>query len=170
MGSSKHLGQKIEQAVLWVAHYYLTRAVIIDAVNHSPYYDSDLAALYQNQKDLGAVFTKLTGSTRAGNELAYLLKEHITIALELVTMTMTGANTTPAYEMWQINADKIARLYSKYDKHINYVKINNMMQEHLRTTLAEATDIIQHNVAASAVSGAIALEHIKMMANYLNGF
>jgi len=153
---------------LWTAHFWLTREVVTDATYGIPCLNEDLAALYQNQKDLGHNFGELTKNREAGEKLAHLLKEHIRIAVEIVQAAIAGKDILNLYAEWKYNASEIAETYHKYNKKLKYKEMNKMMQEHLSTTLNEAVAIITKECKESRERGDIALEHIIHMADYIN--
>lgn len=158
---------KINQARLWVSHYWSTREVIRDAVSNSPCLTIDLTGLYVNQDKLGLNFGKLT-TKRGGRKLANALRDHITIAVEIVVATIQGKPIDQLYKTWSLNATDIAEIYHKYNHQIQLGVINKLMQEHLKTTLDEAIAIISGDCQKSAATGTIALGHVNMMADYIN--
>jgi hypothetical protein len=66
------------------------------------------------------------------------------------------------------NGCVIAKIYNKYNQLINFEKINELLQEHLSTTLAEATTIINNECQTMISLGEVALTHIREIADYLN--
>jgi hypothetical protein len=158
---------KLQQDRYWSDHYYLTREVIRDAVNGSPCLQVDLDALFLNQKDLGYNFEKLTQNRKAGDKLYKELKKHIEIALEIVALAIKGKSIDEAYKRWQYNGRAVACVYHKYHYPIDFKVMNHHMQDHLRTTLAEATAIIGKNCDESQKKGQLALDHVRDMSNYI---
>ena len=158
---------KSEMDSLWQSHYWYTRQVIRDAVSNSPCLNVDLDALYENQDDLGANFAKLTDNKKAGTKLTAALKEHITIAVNIVLAAIKGEDIKKLYAQWQVNASEIAEIYHHYNHCIKFKTMNKHMQEHLDTTLAEAVAIIEGNCAESYETGEVALAHVRVMAAYI---
>jgi hypothetical protein len=159
---------KLQQDRLWGDHFWETRAVVIDAATGNPCLTVDLKTLYENQANLGANFAALTGKKRAGEKLAAALTQHITIAVEIVLAAIANQSIDALYKQWQENAEVVAGIYHHYHHPIKFRKINQFMQGHLETTLNEAVAIIKGDCVASDAAGKIALEHIRMMADYLN--
>jgi hypothetical protein len=159
---------KLQQGQLWDDHYWRTREVIRDAASKSPCFEVDSEALYNNQDRLGENFSRLTGNEKAGIKLAKELRIHIDIAIGIVESALLGKDITNLYKVWQENATLIAKIYHKYHCPIKFKKMNEMMQEHLATTLAEAVAIISGTCKESQEAGDIALVHIRMMSAYLN--
>lgn len=159
---------KLDQARLWVSHYWATREVIRDAVSNSPCLTVNLTGLYINQDDLGANFGKLT-TRNGGCKLANALRDHVTIAVQIVAASIRGdLQIRQLYQMWSENATEIAHIYHKYHPRIQLGIMDKLMQEHLKATLDEANAIISGDCQKSAAAGTIALHHVNMMADYIN--
>ena len=75
----------------------------------------------------------------AGKQLTTLLKEHITIAVDLVTAAKGGdqAGQLQADGRWQKNAEQIGDFLAKANPHLPRAAVVDMMKMHLTTTSAE---------------------------------
>jgi hypothetical protein len=153
---------------LWDDHYYLTREVMRDAATESKCLDADVEKLLENQKKLGDYFGVRTKNLQAAKELTNELTTHIKIALDLVNAAAKQKPTDEIYKKWQNNATTIAGVYAKYDRKIDFGIMNDHMQSHLITTLAEAQAILSGDCVASQKTGEIALEHIRKMSKYID--
>jgi hypothetical protein len=80
---------KQDMRKLWTDHVVWTRDYIVAAVGDQP--DADAAAnrLMKNQEDLGTAVAKFYGDS-AGRQLTTLLKEHISIAVDLIKAAKAG--------------------------------------------------------------------------------
>lgn len=152
---------------LWDYHYWQTRELIKDYVYNTKCFDADLEALMENQDNLGNNFSKLTHNKQAGVKLTKLLKEHINLAIQIVVAANSKMDITQLNKLWQQNASQIAHLYHNTWDRINEKKMNRHMQEHLTTTLDEASAIINKDCVQSYEKGEIALEHIHKMSDYI---
>jgi hypothetical protein len=95
--------------------------------------------LLQNQVDIGNAIKPYYGNS-AGDQLAALLHDHITIAADLLTALKNG-NTSAyntAYAQWVSNADAIAALLSSVNPNWPLAEMKSMMHEHLKVTGEEA--------------------------------
>jgi hypothetical protein len=105
---------KQDMRKLWTDHVVWTRDYIIAAVGDQP--DAKAAAdrLLKNQEDIGSAVAKFYGAP-AGTQLTTLLKEHITIAVDLIKAAKAGdkAAQQKADSRWQQNAVQIADFLSK---------------------------------------------------------
>jgi hypothetical protein len=105
---------KQDMRKLWTDHVVWTRDYIIAAIGDQP--DANAAAnrLMKNQEDIGNAVAKFYGAP-AGQQLTTLLKEHITIAVDLIKAAKAGDKTAQqqADSRWQQNAMQIADFLSK---------------------------------------------------------
>ena len=76
--------------------------------------DQAVNRLLQNQDDIGNAVKPFYGEA-SGKELTRLLREHITIAADLLKAAKTGNNSTfdAANKKWSENADEISSLSAK---------------------------------------------------------
>jgi hypothetical protein len=129
---------KQDMRKLWTDHVVWTRDYIIAAVGDQP--DAKAAAnrLMRNQEDIGNAVGKFYGAP-AGQQLTTLLKEHITIAVDLIKAAKAGdkAGQQQADSRWQQNAVQIAEFLSKANPHWPKATLTEMMKKHLSTTTNE---------------------------------
>jgi len=80
---------KQDMRKLWTDHVVWTRVYVIAAVGQQP--DAQAAAnrLMKNQEDIGTAVAKFYGEA-AGRQLTTLLKEHISIAVDLIKAAKAG--------------------------------------------------------------------------------
>ena len=130
---------KSDMRKLWEDHITWTRNVIFNIIDDLPGTTEAVNRLLQNQVDIGKAIKPFYGEA-AGNQLAALLHEHITIAAELLTALKT--NNTAAFDdantRWYANAESIADFLSAANPNWPLQEMNEMMREHLDATAAEA--------------------------------
>lgn len=124
---------------LWEDHITWTRNVILNILDDLPGTDAAVGRLLQNQDDIGEAIKPFYGAA-AGNQLAALLHDHITIAASLLTALKTGntAAFTTANNQWVANADDIAAFLSGANPAWPLTEMKAMMREHLELTAQEA--------------------------------
>ena len=128
---------------LWEDHITWTRLVIVSAAtlpDALPDLDLTVQRLLTNQDDIGDAIKPFYGDA-AGEELSRLLREHITLAAELIAAAKAGdADAVESTsDAWYANADQIADfLAAANPKHWPATEMRAMMREHLDLTLAEA--------------------------------
>lgn len=118
---------------------------------------------------IGAAIKPFYGES-AGNGLASLLHDHITIAVEIVTAAKAGdsAKVEEAKGRWTQNADQIATFLANANPGWSAADLAQMMRTHLDQTLTEATARLTGDWAGD-VSAYDAVElHILQMADTLS--
>jgi hypothetical protein len=134
--TEKPSGQK-----LWSDHVGKTSLYIADALRDDPATVEVASDLLRNQDKIGAYYSSMFGPN-TGDNLAILLRDHITIATRLVDDVKTGNSsklTTDSTE-WVINGDLIATELSKFHS-IPVFYLKQMFQGHLDITSKELMDL-----------------------------
>ena len=126
---------------LWEDHVTWTRLYIVSAAANLPEKDATSKRMLRNQEDIGSAMKTFYGDA-AGNKLTGLLKDHITIAVELIDAAKAGdaaaAKKDAAAKRWNANADEIATFLSGANaKNWPEAEMKKMMREHLDLTTAE---------------------------------
>src|SRR5919112_3349598 len=124
---------------LWVEHIVWTRQYVVAAAADQP--DASFAAerLLKNQEDIGNAIEPFYGN-QAGNQLTSQLKDHITIAVDLLEAAKSGNSTAleEIEEKWYANADELATFLSVANPNWTKEDMLNMLNEHLSLTKTEA--------------------------------
>ncbi len=143
-GDSSHKEEcqplRFAMAKLWEDHIVWTRCFIMSALADLPDKGKHAERLLRNQDEIGAAIVPFYGQ-QAGDALAKLLREHITIAADLVEAAKSGSKSfTKLNKEWHRNADDIAAFLSKANPD-NWPKetIRSMMYTHLRLTIDETS-------------------------------
>ena len=137
---------------LWEDHVTWTRLVIVSAATLSdplPDIDPTVQRLLRNQDDIGDAIKPFYGDA-AGEELSRLLREHITVAADLIFAAKADdkAAVEAASTAWYRNADEIADfLAAANPKSWPASEMRAMMREHLDLTLDEAVFRLQGKYA-----------------------
>jgi hypothetical protein len=102
----------------------------------------------KNQEDIGNAVKPFYGDA-AGAKLAELLKQHISIAGELVAAAKAGdqGKQTDADKRWHDNAAEIATFLSGANPNWPRATLVGMLNNHLALTTREAVDRLQKNWA-----------------------
>jgi hypothetical protein len=125
---------------LWEDHITWTRVFIICSAGDLPDKAAATDRLLQNQVDIGNAIKPYYGDA-AGNQLAALLKEHITTAADVVAAAKANdqAKLADANKRWFANADQIADfLGGANPKNWTQAEMRSMMHDHLNLTTQEA--------------------------------
>jgi len=162
-------GLRTAMRQLWEDHVVWTRVVIIDLAAGLPDTNAAVGRLLQNQVDIGNAIVPFYGKA-AGDALAKLLHDHITIAAEIVTAAKAGDATkvSDAKSRWNANADQIAQFLAGANPNWSLGDLKTMMQMHLDQTLAEATARLGGDWAADIKAYDTVVSHILEMADTLS--
>lgn len=164
--SSEELRTAMRQ--LWEDHIVWTRNVILCLADNLPGTDQAVARLLKNQDDIGNAIKPFYGE-EAGAKLTGLLKQHITIAADVVNAAKKGDTTAlaEADKRWHANADEISSFLSSANPNLKLADMKNMMNEHLKLTTDEAVARIQKKYDADVDAYDSVHKEILMMADEL---
>jgi hypothetical protein len=100
--SASAVSLKQDMPKLWTDHVVWTRDYIIAAAGDQPDAKAAATRLMKNQEDIGNAVATFYGGP-AGQQLTTLLKEHITIAVDLIKAAKAGdkAGQQQADSRWQ---------------------------------------------------------------------
>jgi len=140
---------KSDMRKLWEDHITYTRNYIISALAGLPDTDTIANRLFRNQDEIGTAIKPYYGDA-AGNKLAALLKDHISIAAEVVKAAKAGNNDQLAEQQkkWGANADDIAKFLSGANSNWKEADLKNMLHRHLDLTTAEVTSRLKKDWVA----------------------
>lgn len=133
---------------LWVDHAVWTHDYLIFATHDiaAAYKKASAERLLKNQDDIGDAIVPFYGE-EAGKKLATLLREHITIAIEVVEAIKSGDKKAfeQADKKWHDNAKDIAAFLHKANpKHWPEDALVAMLNKHLALTGKEAVALIEN--------------------------
>jgi hypothetical protein len=136
----RELAFRNDMRVLWEDHIVWTRMAIVSFAADLPDFPTTAERLLRNQDDIGDAIAPFYGR-EAGDELSALLREHILIAVDV--LTAARANDQPALDealaRWDANADDIAAfLNAANPDNWPLDEMRAMMREHLGLTTQEA--------------------------------
>lgn len=129
---------------LWADHVLWTRQYIVSTVLNDPSAQAASVRLLKNQADIGNAVVPYYGAA-AGAKLTDLLKQHILIAVDLVSAAKAGnaAKQADADKRWHQNAADIATFLSGANPNWRRQTLLNMLNRHLALTTQEAVNRLQ---------------------------
>jgi hypothetical protein len=153
---------------LWEDHIVWTRNVILNIMDDLPGTDQAVNRLLQNQDDIGNAVKPFYGDA-GGKELTRLLRDHITIAADLLKAAKTSNNSAfdEANKKWFVNADEISNFLSKANPNWKLNDMKKMMSDHLTLTTNEAVARLKKDYAADVKAYDKVHDEILMMADML---
>jgi hypothetical protein len=155
---------------LWEDHVTWTRVYIISAAANLEDQKAAADRLLRNQVDIGDAIKPYYGD-EAGTKLTGLLKQHITIATELIAAAKAGqgAKKDDAAKRWNSNADDIASFLSTANpKNWPLADMKKMMHDHLDLTTAEVVARLSKNWTADVAAYDKVHDEILKMADMLS--
>ena len=155
---------------LWSDHVVWTRLYIIAAAANDASAPTASARLLRNQEDIGNAIAPYYGSA-AGAKLTSLLKQHILIAVDLVSAAKAGdkAKVADADRRWHANANDLATFLSGANPNWPKTTVLAMLNRHLALTTEEATARLQGRWTDDAAAFDNIFSQILMMADALSG-
>ena len=132
--------------LLWMEHVAWTRMAITAIVFKNPDLKYVLARLLRNATDMGNVLRPYYGD-KIADAYGDLIKEHLTIAADLVTAAANGETEKAEQKEadWYRNADKIVEFLSRINPYYDKEALRKMFYTHLALTKLEAVCMIQKN-------------------------
>jgi hypothetical protein len=134
---------------LWEDHITYTRSYIVSALADLEDTDKIAERLLKNQDDIGDAIKPIYGD-EAGTKLTSLLRDHISIATEVVKAAKMGNNEEleKAKKKWTANADDIATFLSGANPNWPKQDLINMLNKHLELTTGEVVSRLKKDWAA----------------------
>lgn len=167
--SAAAAGLTQEMRRLWTEHVVWTRDYIVAAVGDQPDAPAAAARLMRNQDDIGKAVAGFYGDA-AGRQLTALLKQHISIAVDLIKAAKGGdqAGQQAAAAKWQENGVQIADFLSKANPNWPRATLVSMMKTHLSTTTDEVVARLTKHWDDDVRAYDAVYTHILMMADALS--
>jgi hypothetical protein len=160
---------KQDMRKLWTDHVVWTRDYIMAAVGDQPDAQAAAGRLMKNQEDIGKAVATFYGAA-AGQQLTTLLKQHISIAVDLIKAAKAGdkAAQQQADGKWQQNAVEIADFLSKANPNWPRATLVDMMKKHLATTTDEVVARLTKNWDGDVRAFDAVYDHILHMSDALS--
>ena len=154
---------------LWTDHVVWTRDYIVAAIGDQPDGQAAASRLMKNQEDIGKAVAQFYGDS-AGQQLTTMLKEHISIAVDLIKAAKAGdkAAQQQADTRWQQNAVQIADFLSKANPNWPRETLVDLMKKHLSTTTDEVVARLNKKWDDDVRAFDAVYGHILMMADALS--
>ncbi len=154
---------------LWMDHVAWTRSFIISDIASLEDKDDVLERLLKNQDDIGNSIKPYYGE-EAGNQLASLLREHITTAGQVVDAAKSGSKEDfeKYNKLWYENADKIADFLSSANPNYSNKTLKDMLHKHLQLLTDAVVARLNMDWKADIKAYDQGEDHIIMLADVLS--
>jgi hypothetical protein len=166
---SPALKVRMDMRKLWEDHIVYTRNYVVSATSKLPDAQPVLDRLLRNQDEIGNAIKPYYGEA-AGAKLATLLREHITIAGEVVKAAMANdtASLTAQQAKWSANGKSIAVFLSGANPNWKQADLEQMMQTHLDLLTKQVTARLNKDWIADIKAYDDGHDHILQMADALS--
>lgn len=137
---------RMTERKLWIDHVGWTRSFIVSDLASLPDKDVTLQRLLKNQDDIGDSIKPYYGE-EAGNKLSKLLREHISIAGQVVNAAKSNnkADLDKYNKLWYKNADEIADFLSGANTNLSNSELKDMLYKHLDSITAQVVARINND-------------------------
>jgi hypothetical protein len=155
---------------LWEDHIIWTRVAIVSFAADLPDFGLTAERLLRNQADIGDAFAPFYGRD-AADELTGLLREHILIAVDVLTAAKAGdePGLADALARWDANADDLAAfLNAANPENWPLGETRAMLGDHLSLTTQEAVARLSGDFAADIAAYDAIHDQILEMADMLS--
>jgi len=153
---------------LWEDHITYTRNYIISALANLGDAEAVAARLFKNQDDIGDAIKPYYGED-AGKKLSTLLRNHITIAAEVVKAAKKNDKKAldAAQKKWSDNGVEIAVFLSSANPNWSKDALTKALQTHLDLTTGEVVSRLKKDWKGDIDSYDKGHEHMLMVADIL---
>jgi hypothetical protein len=160
---------KMTMRKLWEDHITFTRCYIVSSLAGLDDASAVADRLMKNQQDIGNAIKPFFGDA-AGDQLAKLLKEHISEAADVVAAAKSGnkSDLTKAQAKWHKNADDIATFLSNANSNWPKKEMTDMLYKHLDYTTDEVVARLNKNWNADIAAYDKGHDHMLMFADMLS--
>jgi len=160
---------KMNERKLWIDHVLWTRNFIISDLASLPDKDVVLQRLLKNQDDIGSSIKPYYGE-EAGNKLSKLLREHISIAGQVVDAAESNnkADLDKYNKSWYKNADEIAEFLSKANPNWSNSELKDMLHKHLEFVTNQSVARLNKNWKVDIEAYDKGEDHMIMFADMLS--
>ncbi len=158
---------KLQMRKLWTDHAIFTRMFIVDFLGNLPSIDYTTARLLKNQDQIGNCLREFVGDV-AADSLTLLLREHITIAADLVKAIKSGDTSAESLEVqWTKNAEDISVLLATIIPCYSKDELIDLFNTHLILVKYQFIARMDGDYNADVMYFDMGLNHILRMSDYL---
>lgn len=157
---------QLAEQKLWIDHVSWTRNFIVSDLSSLGDKDVVLQRLLKNQDEIGSSIKPYYGE-EAGNKLSKLLREHITIAGQVVDAAKNNnKDDLDKYnKSWYKNADEIADFLANANPNWSDSQLKDMLHKHLEFVTDQVVARIKKDWSADVESYDKGEEHMTKFAN-----
>jgi hypothetical protein len=142
--------------------------LIVDLLDDLPSIDYTIDRLIRSQEQTGNCFRSFFGDVAADNLVA-LLKEHITITIDLLKLIKTGNTTdvTILEDQWAINVENMSILLGTIDQYYSIDELSDIFKTYLILTKYQFIARMDKDYNAEIMYFDMGLNHILRISDCL---
>lgn len=158
---------KLQMRKLWTDHAIFTRMFIVDFLGNLSSIDYTTERLLKNQDQIGNCFREFFGDV-AADSLTLLLREHITIAADLLKAIKSGDTSAESLEgQWAKNAEDISTLLATIAPCYSKDELIETFNTHLILVKYQFIARMDGDYNADVMYFDMGLNHILRISDYL---
>ncbi len=158
---------KLNMRKLWTDHVTWTRQFMVDLLGNLPSIGYTTERLLKNQDQIGNCFRSCFGDV-AADSLTALLREHITVAADLLKAIKIGdASMVSLEDQWTKNSEDISILLSTVAPCYSKEELIDMFHTHLILVKYQFIARMDGDYNADILYFDMGLHHIVMISDYL---
>ena len=159
---------KLQMRRLWIDHSIWIRQFIVDFLGDFPSIDYTIDRLLKNQDQMGNCFRPFFGDMAADN-LILLLREHITIAIDLLkAIKSVDTNSIQLEEQWIKNSEDISILLATIVPYYSKDELMDMFSTCMIMTKYQFIARMDGDYNADIMYFDMGMHHIVMISDYLS--
>lgn len=121
---------------IWADHMFYTRNAILSLLGDALDIQEINDRLLKNQEDIGNLLRPYYDSAKV-DQLVELLKNHISLAVDIVTAAKSDKDTKELITQWQTNCKAIVNLLEDMNSFWEQSTLENLWDNHLTLTVNE---------------------------------
>ena len=120
---------KLQMRKLWTDHAIFTKQLIVDIIGDLPGIDYTIDRLIRSQEQTGNCFKSFFGNVAADN-LVILLKEHVTITIDLLKSikTKNEIDASTLEDQWTTNVENISILLGTINQYYSIDELSDIFK------------------------------------------
>lgn len=159
---------KLHMRKLWTDHAIFTKQLIVDLLDNLPSIDYTIDRLLRSQEQTGNCFRPFFGDVAADNLVA-LLKEHVTIAIDLLNSIKikNTADVVILEDQWATNAENTSMLLGTINQYYSVEELCDVFNTCLILTKYQFIARMDGDYNAEIMYFDMGLNHILRTSDYL---
>lgn len=159
---------KLHMRKLWTDHAIFTKQLIVDILGNLPSIDYTIDRLIRSQEQTGNFFKNFFGKV-ATDDIVTLLKEHITIEIDLLKSINTGNvdDADTLEDQWVTNIENISAFLGTINQYYSVDELSDILKTYLILTKYQFIARMNNDYNAEIMYFDMGLNHILRISDCL---